>query len=45
MDLMETLTLFMVLFSLLSLIVEIIRLTMDIMDKIYQKKRDKNKKD
>ena len=45
MDLMETLTLFMVLFSLLGLIVEIIHLTMDVMDKIYQKRNDENKKD
>ena len=45
MNLMETLTLFMVLFSLLGLIVEIVRLTMDVMDKVYQKKSDDNKKD
>ena len=45
MDLMETLTLFMVLFSLLNLIVEIVRLTMDVMDRIYQKRNDDNKKD
>ena len=45
MDLMETLTFFMVLFSLLGLIVEIVRLTMDVMEKIYQKRNDDNKKD
>lgn len=45
MNLMETLTLFMVLFSLLNLIVEIVRLTMDVMDRIYQKRNDDNKKD
>ena len=45
MNLMETLTLFMVLFSLLGLIVEIIHLTMDVMDKIYQQRNDENKKD
>ena len=42
---METLTLFMILFGLLNRIVEIVRLTMEIMDKVYQKKHDDNKKD
>lgn len=45
MNLMETLTLFMVLFGLLNLIVEIVRLTVEVMDKVYQKKHDDNKKD
>ena len=45
MNLMETLTFFMVLFSLLSLIVEIVRLTIEVMEKFYQKKNDDNKKD
>ena len=45
MNLMETLTFFMVLFGLLNLIVEIVRLTMEVMDKVYQKKHDDNKKD
>ena len=45
MNLMETLTLFMVLFSLLDLIVEIVGLTVNVMDKVYQKKHDENKKD
>ena len=45
MNLMETLTLFMVLFSLLSLIVEIVRLIVEVMDKFYQKRHDESKKD
>lgn len=45
MNLMETLTLFMVIFSLLGLIVDVIRLTVEVMDKFYQKKNDDNKKD
>ena len=45
MNLTETLTLFMVLLSMLSLIVEIVRLTMEVMDRVYQRKSDKNKKD
>lgn len=45
MNLMETLTLFMVLFSLLDLIVGIVGLTVNVMDKVYQKKHDENKKD
>lgn len=45
MNLMETLTLFMVLFGLLNLIVEIVCLTVEVMDKVYQKKHDDNKKD
>ena len=45
MNLMETLTLFMVIFSLLGLIVDVVRLTVEVMDKLYQKKHDDNKKD
>ena len=45
MNLMETLTLFMVIFSFLGLIVDVIRLTVEVMDKFYQKKNDDNKKD
>ena len=45
MNLMETLTLFMVIFSLLGLIVDVIRLTVEVMDKFYQKKNDDDKKD
>ena len=45
MNLMETLTLFMVLLSLLGLIVEVVRLTIEVMDRFYQRKSDKNKKD
>ena len=45
MNLMETLTLFMIIFSLLGLIVDVIRLTVEVMDKFYQKKNDDNKKD
>ena len=45
MNLMETLTLFMVIFSFLGLIVDVIRLTVEVMEKFYQKKHDDNKKD
>ena len=45
MNLMETLTLFMVIFSFLGLIVDVIRLTVEVVDKFYQKKDDDNKKD
>ena len=45
MNLMETLTLFTVIFSLLGLIVDVIILTVEVMDKFYQKKNDDNKKD
>ena len=45
MNLMETLTLFMVIFSFLGLIVDVIRLTVEVVDKFYQKKYDDNKKD
>ena len=45
MNLMETLTLFMVIFSLLGLIVDVIRLTVEVMAKFSQMKSDDNKKD
>ena len=45
MNLMETLTLFTVIFNLLGLIVDVIRLTVEVMDKNSQKKNDDNKKD
>ena len=45
MNLMETLTLFMVIFSFLGLIVDVIRLTVEVVDKFYQKKHDDKKKD
>ena len=44
MNLMETLTLFMVIFSFLGLIVDVIRPTVEVVDKFYQKKPDDNKK-
>ena len=45
MNLMETLTLFTVIFSLLGLIVDVIRLTVEVMAKTSQKKDDDNKKE
>ena len=45
MNLMETLTLFMVIFSFLGLIVDVIRLTVEVMEKFSQCKNDGNKKD
>ena len=45
MNLMETLTLFMVIFSFLGLIVDVIRLTVEVMAKFSQMKSDDNKKD
>ena len=44
MNLMETLTFLMVIFSLLGLIVDVIRLTFEVMTKTSQKNED-NKKD
>lgn len=44
MNLMETLTLLMVIFSLLGLIVDVIRLTFEVMTKTSQKHKN-NKKD
>ena len=45
MSLMELLTLLAVFLSLLSLIVDIIRLTVEFMDKFSQFRSDENKKD
>ena len=43
MNLMETLTLLMVIFNLLSLIVDVIRLTVEAMAKTSQKNEDSKK--
>lgn len=45
MDLSEMLSLLMVILTLLGLIIEVIRLTLEVMDKASQKKNDDNKKD
>ena len=45
MDLSEMLSLLMVILTLLGLIIEVIRLTLEDMDKASQKKNDDNKKD
>ena len=45
MDLSEMLNLLMVILTLLGLIFEVIRLTLEVMDKASQKKNDDNKKD
>lgn len=45
MNLVEVLALLTFTLSLLSLIVEVIRLTVEVMDKIYRKKDNENKKD
>lgn len=45
MDLSEMLNLLMVILTLLGLIIEVIRLTLEVMDKVSQKKNDDNKKD
>ena len=45
MDLSEMLNLLMVILTLLGLIIEVIRLTREVMDKASQKKNDDNKKD
>ena len=45
MDLSEMLNLLMVILTLLGLIIEVIRLTFEVMDKALQKKNDDNKKD
>ena len=45
MNLTEATNLLMVILTLLGLIVEVIRLTIEVMDKIPQKKDDDNKKD
>ena len=45
MDLSEMLNLLMVILTLLGLIIEVNRLTFEVMDKASQKKNDDNKKD
>ena len=45
MNLAEVFALLALILSLLSLIVEVVRLTVEGMEKIYQKKNDDNKKD
>ncbi len=45
MNLTEVSNLLMVILTLLGLIVEVIRLTIEVMDKFSQKKNDDNKKD
>ena len=45
MDLSEMLNLLMVILTLLGLIIEVIHLTLEVMDKSSQKKNDDNKKD
>jgi len=45
MSLMETLTLFLVIFGLLELIIDVIHLTLEVMEKTSQRKSDDNKKD
>lgn len=45
MDLSEMLNLLMVILTLLGLIIEVIRLTLEVMDEASQKKNDDNKKD
>ena len=45
MTLLETLALFTFILALLSLIVDVIRLTVEVMTKFSQKKDDDNKKD
>ena len=45
MNLVEVFALLAFILSLLSLIVDLIRLPVEVMEKIYQKKNDDNKKD
>ena len=45
MNLAEVFALLALILSLLSLIADVIRLTVEVMEKIYQKKNDDNKKD
>ena len=45
MNLVEVFALLAFILSLLSLIVEVVRLTIEVMDKVYQRKNDDNKKD
>jgi len=45
MNLMEILALLTFILTLLGLLVDVVRLTLEVMDKISQKKNDDNKKD
>ena len=45
MNLMEILALLTFILTLLGLLVDVVRLTLEVMDKISQKKDDDNKKD
>lgn len=45
MNLMEILALLTFILTLLGLLVDVVRLTLEVMDKILQKKNDDNKKD
>lgn len=45
MTLLKTLALLTFMLGLLSLIVDVVRLTLEVMDKFSQKKNDDNKKD
>ena len=45
MNLTEVLNLLMIILTLLGLILEVVRLTVEVMDKNSQKKNDDNKKD
>ena len=45
MKLLETLALLTFMLGLLSLFVDVVRLTLEVMDKLSQKKNDDNKKD
>ena len=45
MTLLETLALLTFILTLLGLLVDVVRLTVEVMDKISQKKNDDNKKD
>ena len=45
MNLLETLALLTFILGLLSLIVDVVRLTLEVMDKFSQKKNDDSKKD
>jgi len=45
MNLMEILALLTFILTLLSLLVDVVRLTLEVMDKISQKKNDDSKKD
>lgn len=45
MNLVEVFALLTFILSLLGLIVDVIRLTVEVMDKIYRKKDNENKKD